>query len=100
MTIKKPGGSEPGREVCAAVPVFAWFLGPLRWVIQKDRGLSYLDLNTWSMAYGEYGYYFCLLVGVVTVLYLSFPYLRAKCLTLYRQIRQWRPAWNDSTKAR
>ncbi|MCK9377448.1 MAG: hypothetical protein M0P73_15005 [Syntrophobacterales bacterium] len=100
LTNREPAGGELGREVCAAVPLFAWFLGPVRWVVQKDPGLSYVDLNTWSTAFKEYGFAFCLVVGATTVLYLSSPYLWAICLKLYGRVRHLCLVWNDNTKTR
>jgi len=100
LTNKEPAGGELGREVCAAVPLFAWFFGPVRWVVQKDPGLSYVDLNTWSTAFKEYSFAFCLVVGAITVLYLSSPYLWAMCLKLYGRVRNRGMVGTDSTKAR
>jgi hypothetical protein len=96
LTNKLPAG----REVCAAVPVFAWFLGPVRWVVQANPGLSEVDLHTHSLAFKEYGFYFVVGVGVFNVLYLGSPHLWQMCLRLHMQVRQRCMVWNDSTKAR
>lgn len=91
----------PGEDVVfVGVSVLAWFLGPVRWVVQGNPGLSEVDLNAHVLAFKEYGLQFVIVVGAFNVLYLSSPCLWAMCLKLYTRVRQWCMVWNDSTKAR
>jgi len=86
--------------VFVGLSVPAWFLGPVRWVVQANPGLTEVDWNTHVLAYKGYGFYFFLAVGVFSILYLSSPYLWAMSLNLYRRARQRCMVWNDSTIAR
>jgi len=86
--------------VFVGLSVLAWLLGPVRWVVQANPGLTEVDLHTHLLSFKEYGFQFVLAVGVFNILYLSSSYLWAMCLKLYRRARQRCMAWNDSTKAR
>jgi hypothetical protein len=59
--------------VFAELSALAWFLGPVRWVVQDNPGLSEVDWDTHVIAYKGYGFYFFLAVGVFSVLYLILP---------------------------
>lgn len=86
--------------VFVGLSALAWFLGPVRWVVQANPSLTEVDLHTHLLSFKEYGFQFVLALGVFNVLYLSSPYLWAMWLKLYRRARQQCMVWNDSTKAR
>lgn len=70
--------------VFVGVSLLAWYLGPVRWVVQGNSGLSEVDLHAHSLAFEEYGPQFVVAIGVFNVLYLSSSYLWAMCCKLFR----------------
>jgi hypothetical protein len=88
MFIKRKGEMiETVDGIFPGIVVLAWFLVPVRLVIQNNPGLSETDFHTHSLAFQEYGFQFTLAAGAFSILYLSLPYLWAACLNVCRHIR-------------
>jgi len=81
MSLDRLGG-DWGSGFGAALPIIAWFMGPVRWVVQNHPGITEADWRAQVLACQEYGLYFFLAVGVFESLYMGFPCLREICLKL------------------
>lgn len=78
--------------------LLAWFLGPVRWVVHNNPGLTEADWSAQVLALQEYGFRFALAAGAFNIFYLSLPYLVAVCRKLLRRVRERSMAVNDGVK--
>jgi len=78
--------------------LLAWFLGPVRWVVQNNPGLTEADWGAQVLALKEYGFQFVLAAGAFDILYLGAPYLWSICRKLFGRAREHPIVVEDSSK--